>query len=59
MQAMGSPAAPDATQYATLVKAGQLAELGPANTLPVTQGHMKVEVKLPRQAVELLVFDWK
>ncbi|MEO5917716.1 MAG: beta-xylosidase [Luteolibacter sp.] len=58
-QVMGSPAAPDADQYATLVKAGQLAEFGPAKILPVTQGHAKVEVKLPRQAVELLVFNWK
>jgi xylan 1,4-beta-xylosidase len=55
---MGSPSALNATQYAQLEKAGQLAELAPAETIRVEKGQAHVKFDLPRQGVALLVVDW-
>ena len=55
----GSPAAPDAGQYAELEKAGQLARLaGGPESLPVDHGSATLGFLLPRQAVSLLVLEW-
>ncbi len=56
---MGSPSTPTAEQYAALEKAGQLAPLGEASTVRVEGGTANVEVTLPRQAVSLIVIEWK
>jgi xylan 1,4-beta-xylosidase len=56
---MGSPTAPTVAQYARLLKAGQLAELAAPETVRVENGKAVVQVKLPRQAVSLLVVEWK
>jgi xylan 1,4-beta-xylosidase len=55
---MGSPSALSATQYAQLEKAGQLAELAPAEMIRVEKGQARVRFDLPRQGVALLVVDW-
>jgi xylan 1,4-beta-xylosidase len=55
---MGSPTAPDDAQYAQLLKAGQLAELEAPKTVDVENGRIIVHLKLPRQAVSLLVLTW-
>jgi xylan 1,4-beta-xylosidase len=55
---MGSPSALNATQYAQLEKAGQLAEFAPAETIRVEKGQARVRFDLPRQGVALLVVDW-
>ncbi len=53
-KAMGSPQAPTPGQHAELVKAGQLTELGTAQTPAVRAGAATVRLRLPRQAVSLL-----
>ena len=56
---LGSPAAPDAGQYAELEKAGQLAKLADApETVPVDGGSATLGFLLPREAVSLLVLEW-
>jgi xylan 1,4-beta-xylosidase len=57
-QRMGSPMQPTPEQYAQLEKAGQLAELGSPEKIQVTNGKAAVQLKLPRQAVALLVLNW-
>ena len=56
-QRQGAPAQPTAAQYAELEKAGQLAALGAPREVAVENGQGVVRLKLPRQAVTLLVFD--
>jgi xylan 1,4-beta-xylosidase len=55
---MGSPQNPTAEQIAKLEKAGQLTNLGEPQSIPVTDGQVRIPLKLPRQAVSLLVFSW-
>lgn len=55
---MGSPPKPTPEQYAQLEKAGQLAAAGPAETVRVGEGKAVTRVRLPRQAVALLVLEW-
>jgi xylan 1,4-beta-xylosidase len=55
---MGSPPKPTPEQYLRLEKAGQLAVVGVPVILPIKSGQVAVHVKLPRQAVSLLVFEW-
>jgi xylan 1,4-beta-xylosidase len=55
---LGPPTAPADPQYAQLVKAGQLAEIEPPRTMGVENGRANVHLKLPRQAVSLLVVTW-
>ena len=54
---MGSPLSPSPEQYAQLEKAGQLARLGAPETIQVEKGRVVVHLKLPRQAVSLLVIE--
>jgi xylan 1,4-beta-xylosidase len=58
-QRMGSPRSPTSEQYAQLESAGQLAAIEPAKTIRVPDGKFATTMKLPRQAVSLLVFEWK
>jgi len=57
-QRMGSPQKPTPKQYAHLEKAGQLAVMGAPETLSMKGGKTKVRLKLPRQALSLLVLEW-
>jgi len=54
---MGSPENPTPEQYAVLEKAGQLTLLT-SPTYVRTNGMMRMTLKLPRQGVSLLKFDW-
>ena len=54
---MGSPYPLSAEQSAQLEKAGQLAELGPPETLRVAGGRTGVKFNLPRQGVALLLLE--
>jgi xylan 1,4-beta-xylosidase len=56
---MGSPQQPTDDQYQQLQKAGQLAQLGSPETIHVENGKAVVHLKLPRQAVSLLIVTWK
>jgi len=55
---LGAPIAPNNIQYATLQKAGHLAELAPPGNFRVKQGNATLRFSLPRQAVSLLILDW-
>jgi xylan 1,4-beta-xylosidase len=57
--AMGSPEKPTPEQYAKLERAGQLAALGGPEPLRAENGSAVVRFSLPRQAVSLLVIEWK
>jgi xylan 1,4-beta-xylosidase len=57
-QGMGSPKQPTPEQYARLEKAGMLAPLGEPETLRVDDAKVTLRLKLPRQAVSLLVLEW-
>ena len=55
---MGSPENPTAEQISILEKAGQLALLTSPTYLKTDNGNLKLNLKLPRQGVSLLKFDW-
>jgi xylan 1,4-beta-xylosidase len=55
---MGSPVAPNNTQYAALKAAGGLAELAPSTRATVANGTVALRFALPRQGVSLLILDW-
>ncbi|MBU6401338.1 MAG: beta-xylosidase [Verrucomicrobia bacterium] len=55
---MGSPALPTPAQYARLQKAGKLARLGAPRSIELRNGALTLRLRLPRQAVSLLVFEW-
>lgn len=55
---MGSPENPTAEQISTLEKAGQLALLTSPTYIKTDNGNLKLNLKLPRQGVSLLKFDW-
>jgi len=55
---MGSPQSPTPAQYAELERAGQLAEAGSPEKIQVSDGKAVIQLKLPRQAVSLLVLNW-
>ena len=57
-QEMGSPKQPTPEQYARLEKAGKLAPLGDPETVRVKDAKVTLRLKLPRQAVSLLVLEW-
>jgi xylan 1,4-beta-xylosidase len=57
-QKMGSPAEPTPEQYATLEKMGQLAPLELPEDVKVHDATATLSLKLPRQAVALLVIEW-
>jgi xylan 1,4-beta-xylosidase len=56
-QRMGSPPKPSAEQYRRLEQASQLAEIGPRETLRMTNGKTIFNLSLPRQGVSLLILD--
>lgn len=57
-QEMGSPQSPTPEQYSALEKAGKLAEM-PAPELSASKAGVRTaKLKLPRQAVSLLVLQW-
>jgi xylan 1,4-beta-xylosidase len=56
---MGSPQRPTPEQYTKLEHAGQLATLGEPTPVQVEHGSALVRLRLPRQAVSLLVIEWK
>ena len=57
-KAMGSPQAPSAAQPASLLKAGQLQALGPAERVVVANHRAVITFVLPRQGVSLLRLTW-
>jgi xylan 1,4-beta-xylosidase len=56
---IGSPQEPTAEQYALLEKAGQLDALSDQEVLRLSGGTVELRFELPRQAVSLIVLDWK
>ncbi|HVU15615.1 MAG TPA: beta-xylosidase [Candidatus Didemnitutus sp.] len=56
-QRMGSPVAPNNSQYAELERAGELATMGPAGTVAVASGTTTLHVDLPRSGVALFVVE--
>jgi xylan 1,4-beta-xylosidase len=57
-QRMGSPQQPSPEQYAALVRAGQLAALGPPEPVRTENGAALLTFTLPRRGVSLLVLEW-
>jgi xylan 1,4-beta-xylosidase len=57
-KAMGSPQNPTAEQIARLEKAGQLTSMGEPKSVSVVDGRATIPLKLPRQAVSLLILSW-
>jgi xylan 1,4-beta-xylosidase len=55
---MGSPAHPTPAQVIELQKASELAQLGKTATLPTQGGKASVDMRLPRQAVSLVILDY-
>ena len=56
---MGSPIAPDEKQYQALQEAAKLATLDASpTTASFAQGATRIQFRLPRQGVSLLVFQW-
>jgi xylan 1,4-beta-xylosidase len=58
-QHMGSPMQPTPQQFAELEKAGQLAELEPSKKIRLRNGQSVLQITLPREAVSLLVVEWR
>jgi len=56
---LGSPQSPTPEQYAQLERAGQLTTIGGPDTIAIENGKAILRLKLPRQAVELLVYSWE
>ena len=54
---MGAPQNPSPDQYAQLERSGQLAQLE-MDPVKIEQGKSTLRLKLPRQAVSLLVMEW-
>jgi xylan 1,4-beta-xylosidase len=54
-QRMGSPTAPNDAQ---LVQAGQLDKVSATETVHIENGQAVLSIKLPRQAVSLVVLSW-
>jgi xylan 1,4-beta-xylosidase len=55
---MGSPHNPSAEQIAQLEQAGQLHLYGSPGYFKTSNGEATIKLKMPRQAVALLKFDW-
>ncbi|MDP9173965.1 MAG: beta-xylosidase [Planctomycetota bacterium] len=56
---MGAPEQPSSDEYAQLKQAGQLALAGDPQTVHIDAGKTSLKLNLPRQAVSLLVLEWK
>ncbi|HEX3800360.1 MAG TPA: beta-xylosidase [Verrucomicrobiae bacterium] len=57
-QRLGSPQEPTPEQYAQLEKAGKLTAIGAPEKITTQDGRATIQLKLPRQAVALLVLKW-
>jgi xylan 1,4-beta-xylosidase len=57
-KAIRSPQHPTADQFAQLEKTGKLTTLGDLQPLHVVDGRLTIPLRLPRQAVSLLVVTW-
>jgi xylan 1,4-beta-xylosidase len=58
-QLLGSPVAPNDEQYAKMRAAGALARMADEPVaIAVTEGGAKLTIRLPRQAVSLVMLDW-
>ena len=57
-QRLGSPAQPSPEHYAQLEKAGHLAAVGAPEVVKIENATATLKLKLPRQAVALLVLEW-
>jgi xylan 1,4-beta-xylosidase len=57
-KAMASPQNPTAEQIAQLEKAGRLTAMKGPHSVTLTNGRATIPLKLPRQAVSLLVLTW-
>jgi xylan 1,4-beta-xylosidase len=55
---MGSPIAPNETQYRRLLDASKLATIDQPAAVRATGGTSDIRFTLPRQGVSLLVLDW-
>jgi xylan 1,4-beta-xylosidase len=58
-QRMGSPRTPTLAQYTELEKAGKLATVEPPDEITDEGRQVTLRLNLPRQAVSLLVLEWK
>jgi xylan 1,4-beta-xylosidase len=56
---IGSPVAPTRDQYNQLEQAGGLSQLAPASSISIREGKAAFAFTLPRQAVSLLILEWK
>ena len=56
---MGKPAHPTPAQIAELRKASELAQVGATSTLKTRNGSALVKMQLPRQAVSLIILNYK
>jgi len=56
---LGSPHSLTQEQFTQLEQAGKLAALGAPETAAVENGRAVIRLKLPRQAVALLVCNWE
>ena len=56
---LGAPLAPTRSQYTQLEAAGQLAQLGAPTSTRVERGSAELPFALPRQAVSLLILEWR
>jgi xylan 1,4-beta-xylosidase len=57
-KSMGAPTAPNDAQYAQLLQAGGLAEIGDPKDVSVVEGKASLKFHLPRQGVSLLALKW-
>ena len=55
---MGSPLPLSESQHHELEAAGELAQLGPPQSINLKNNHLETSTLLPRHAVSLLVFTW-
>ena len=55
---MGSPIAPNETQYQRLIDASKLTTLEPPSRIATTNGSATLKFNLPRQGVSLLLVEW-
>jgi xylan 1,4-beta-xylosidase len=56
---LGAPPAPTREQYNQLERAGRLAQLEAASSVQIHAGRTTLAFTLPRQAVSLLILEWK
>ena len=54
-----NPQPPTPEQYAQLKQAGQLATMGDPQPVHIDAGKADLKTTLPREAVSLLVLEWK